>query len=83
MAASVTFVWTALVERSRWKYRQRAYRYIYLDAGHIGQNIYLAAASMGLGACAVGAFLDDQFNGLLGLDGKEEAVLYVLSVGGI
>src|SRR4030042_4372899 len=43
MAAQVTFIWTAIVERSRWKYRQRAYRYIYLDAGHIGENLYLAA----------------------------------------
>ena len=34
-----------------------------------------------LGACAVGAFFDDQFNELLEVDGKEEAVLYVISVG--
>jgi nitroreductase len=36
---------------------------------------------MGLGACAVGAFLDSQFNDLLGLDGAAEGVLYVVSVG--
>ncbi len=36
--AQVVFIWSAIVERSRWKYRQRAYRYIYLDAGHIAQN---------------------------------------------
>ena len=56
MTASVTFIWTALVERSRWKYRQRAYRYIYLDAGHIGENLYLAGGALGLGVCAIGAF---------------------------
>jgi nitroreductase len=47
----------------------------------MARNLCLAATSMGLGACAVGAFLDDEFNGLLGLDGKEEAVLYVIGVG--
>ena len=38
--SAVSFVWTAVIERSKWKYLQRCYRYIYLDAGHIGQNLY-------------------------------------------
>jgi SagB-type dehydrogenase family enzyme len=54
---------------------------VLLEAGHIGQNLYLAATSMGLGACAVGAFLDDELNDLLDVDGKEEAALYLMSVG--
>jgi len=81
MAASVTFIWTALVERSRWKYRQRAYRYIYLDAGHIGQNLYLAAGALGLGVCAIGAFYDDKANSIVGVDGIEETVIYIATVG--
>jgi len=40
--AQVSFIWSAVVARSKWKYRQRAYRYIYLDAGHIAGNLYLA-----------------------------------------
>jgi SagB-type dehydrogenase family enzyme len=52
-----------------------------LEAGHIGQNLYLAATSMGLGACVVGAFLDDNLNNLLGIDGEEEAALYLIAVG--
>jgi len=79
--AGACFVLSAIFQRTRWKYRERAYRYVLLEAGHIGQNLYLAATSMGLGACAVGAFLDDDLNDLLGLDGKEEAVLYVITVG--
>ncbi len=79
--AGVCFVLSAVFQRTRWKYRERAYRYVLLEAGHIGQNIYLAATSMGLGACAVGAFLDDDLNDLLGLDGKEEAALYIIPVG--
>jgi SagB-type dehydrogenase family enzyme len=79
--AGVCLVLTAVFQRTRWRYRERTYRYILLEAGHIGQNIYLAATSMGMGACAVGAFLDDAVNELLGVDGEEEAALYILSVG--
>ena len=56
MEAQATFIWTALVARGKWKYRQRAYRYIYMDAGHIGQNLYLAGTAVGLGVCAVAPF---------------------------
>jgi len=81
MTAQVTFIWTAIVERSRWKYRQRAYRYIYLDAGHIGENLYLAAGALGLGVCAIGAFFDDKANNIIGVDGIEETVIYLAAVG--
>ena len=81
MAASVTFIWTALVERSKWKYRQRAYRYIYLDAGHIGENLYLAGGALGLGVCAIGAFYDDKANSIIGVDGIAETVIYMATVG--
>ena len=81
MGAQVTFIWSAVVERSKWKYRQRAYRYIYLDAGHIAQNLCLAAEAFGLGACAVGAFFDDKVNAIIGVDGVEETVIYMASVG--
>ncbi len=80
--SAVVFLFSAIFQRTRWKYRERAYRYVLLEAGHIAQNLYLAATSMGLGACAVGAFYDGRYNELLGLDGEEEATLYVISVGG-
>ena len=79
--ANVCFVLSAVFQRTRWRYRERAYRYVLLEAGHIAQNLYLEATSMGLGACAVGAFLDGRLNDLLGLEGVEEAALYVISVG--
>jgi SagB-type dehydrogenase family enzyme len=81
MGAQVTFIWSAVVERSRWKYRQRAYRYIYLDAGHIAQNLYLAAEALGLGTCAIGALFDDRVNSIIGVDGIEETVIYMATVG--
>ncbi|MGD0230053.1 MAG: SagB/ThcOx family dehydrogenase [Syntrophorhabdales bacterium] len=79
--AQATFIWTAIVARSKWKYRQRAYRYIYMDAGHIGQNLYLAGTAAGLGVCAVGAFFDDQVNDLIEIDGVEETTVYLACVG--
>jgi len=79
--SAVTFVWTAVIDRARWKYQQRGYRYIYLDAGHVCQNLYLACEAMGLGCCAIGAFEDDRMNRLIDVDGKEEFVIYAAAVG--
>ena len=79
--AAVVFVWTAIVKRGKWKYLERAYRYIYLDAGHIGQNVYLAATALGLGCCAIGAFYDDEVNQFLGVDGVDECAIYMCAVG--
>ncbi len=71
--ASAVFIWTAVFRRSKWKYSQRAYRYIYLDAGHIAQNLALAAVSIGCGTCEAGAFFDDEINSIVGVDGTERA----------
>ncbi len=81
LGAQVTFVWSAVLERAKWKYRERAYRYIYLDAGHIAQNLYLAGEALGLGICAIGAFFDDEANGIIGIDGTDETVIYMATVG--
>ena len=72
---------TQIVQRMRPKYQDRSYRYGLLEAGHIGENAYLAAVSQGLGACGVGAFMDDQINEMLGVDGVEEAAVYMLAIG--
>lgn len=81
LTAAVVFIWVAVIDRCRQKYRQRAYRYIYLDCGHIGQNLYLAATAMNLGCCAIGAFFDDEVNSLLQLDGQEETTIYLATIG--
>jgi len=79
--ASFNLVWTAMIDRSKWKYDQRAYRYIYLDAGHIAQNTALAAVSCELGSCQIGAFFDEEVEQIIGVDGEEEFVIYMTSVG--
>jgi SagB-type dehydrogenase family enzyme len=79
--AACVFVWTAIVGRSKWKYRERAYRYIYMDVGHIGQTLYLAATALDMGCCAVGAFFDEEVDRVIGVDGKNEISVYVGAVG--
>lgn len=79
--AALTFIWTAVFPRSKWKYKQRAYRYVYLDAGHIAENLALAATSIGLGTCQIAALYDDEANALIGVDGQEESVIYMTVAG--
>jgi len=81
--ANVILSLSAIFQRTQLRYRERAQRYIFFEAGHIAQNTYLLATSMRLGACAIGAFYDDEFNRLLGLDGKNESVLYLIALGKI
>jgi len=80
-SAATVFVWSAVFERSKWKYGQRAYRYMYLDAGHIAENLALAAVSINLGSCEIGALYDDHVNAIVGIDGTEESVLCMAAVG--
>ena len=79
--AGMVFCWTAVFGRLAWKYADRAYRYVYLDAGHIAQNVALAAVALGLGSCQVAALYDDEVNAMLGVDGEEESILYLTAVG--
>jgi SagB-type dehydrogenase family enzyme len=79
--SAATFIWAAVMYRMYWRYGERGYRYIFLDAGHVCQNLYLAAEAIDCGACAVGAFYDDQANALLGLNGEDQFVVYAATVG--
>jgi len=79
--AAVVFVWTAIFDRSKWKYGTRAYRYIYLEAGHIAQNLALAATNLGLDSCQIAAFFDDEINSILDIDGIRESTIYMSTIG--
>lgn len=79
--AAVNIILTAIPYRTIWRYGQRGYRYLYLDAGHVGQNIHLGAEAIGAGACMIGAYLDEGMNDALKLDGIEEFVIYIASIG--
>ncbi len=77
----VTFIWTAVVERMFWRYTERGYRYLHLDAGHVCQNLALGAEQLGCGICPIAAFQDEDLNRVLGLDGKDQFVIYLASLG--
>ena len=62
------------------KYGERAYRYLHMDAGHLGQRLNLAATRRNLGVSGIAGFFDDQVNELLSIP-AEEAVLYITTVG--
>jgi SagB-type dehydrogenase family enzyme len=81
--SAVTMIWTAVVYRMTWRYGERGYRYIHLDAGHVCQNLYLASLSVGCGACAIAAFDDDALSDLLGIDGTDQIPVYLCTVGKI
>jgi SagB-type dehydrogenase family enzyme len=80
-SSAVTFIWSAVIYRMAWRYSERAYRLVHLDAGHACQNLYLAAEQIGCGACAIGAFDDRQIAVELNIDGEEEFVVYCATVG--
>jgi SagB-type dehydrogenase family enzyme len=78
---SAAFVITGVPKRSAFKYGERAYRFINLEAGHVGQNICMTATALGIGCLMVGGFYDDDIDSLVGIDGLNELSLYTAAVG--
>ncbi|MCX7704367.1 MAG: SagB/ThcOx family dehydrogenase [Planctomycetota bacterium] len=78
--APATIVIAAVYERTAGRYKERATRYVHMEVGHAGQNIYLQCEALGLGTCAIGAFHDAKLKEVLGI--KEEP-LYLMPVGRI
>lgn len=78
--SSALLIITAIVERTMWKYGQRGYRYVFLDAGHLGQTIYLVATALGLGPVGIGGFYDRELGELLSLPPDEQPV-YLVCIG--
>ena len=81
--AAAVIVLTAVFDRARSKYGERGFRYVYMEAGHIAQNLCLEVVSLGLGSVTVGAFMDGEVNRLIGIDGAGEAAIYLHPVGAI
>ncbi len=85
--SAVAFIWAAVPYRTEWRYALQGQKYALLDAGHVCENLYLAAASVGCGACAIGAYRQKEADELLGLDGSEsnaqdqQFVVYAAALG--
>ena len=79
--SSVVFFWTAIPYRCEWRYAFMAAKLILIDAGHVCQNLYLASEALSLGACGIAAYNQQKSNELLKVDGEDEMVVYIASVG--
>ena len=79
-AALVIFI-TAVFERSVFKYGDRGYRFVLLEAGHVAQNINLVANALGLGAVNLGGYYDREIDDFLGLDGVTHSTIYMAAIG--
>lgn len=75
-----SLVLCAILERTSWHYGQSARRYVNMEIGHAGQNVYLQAEAMGLGTVAVGTFNQELVAKLLGLE-KDIIPLYIMPLG--
>jgi len=76
----VTFVFSGVYERTAKRYKERAVRYVHMEAGHAAQNICLQAVALGLGSVVMGAFEDDRVKRVVGMP-DEEAALYIVTLG--
>ncbi|MDD2657311.1 MAG: SagB/ThcOx family dehydrogenase [Candidatus Pacebacteria bacterium] len=79
--APLALVMTAVFSRNKVKYKERGYRYLMLEAGHIGQNLYLTSAALDLECCALGGTRDESLEEFIDIDGTTESVVYGFSFG--
>ncbi|MDW8799730.1 SagB/ThcOx family dehydrogenase [Clostridium sp. A1-XYC3] len=79
--SAVTFIWSTIPYRMEWRYSVASAKLIAIDAGHVCENIYLAAESINAGTCAIAAYDQDQMDRLIGVDGNNEFTIYLAAVG--
>ena len=78
--APISILLAAIYERTTGRYGERGIRYVHIEIGHVGQNIYLQAETLGLGTVAIGAFHDDKVKNAFNI---AEEPLYIMPVGKI
>lgn len=79
--ATVFVFLTGWFDRVTFKYGDRGYRFVLLEAGHVAQNLNLAATALGLGAVNLGGFFDREMDDLLRLDGVTASTVYAIALG--
>jgi len=80
-SAPVTFAWACKPYLGEWRYKGESHKAMLLDAGHVCQNLYLAAESLNLGTVAIAAYSQKKIDALLKLDGIDEFIVYMAPVG--
>ncbi|HOI25066.1 MAG TPA: SagB/ThcOx family dehydrogenase [Caldisericia bacterium] len=78
---AATFLWTCLPYRMEWRYDIESTKLILLDAGHLCQNLMLAALAINAGTCAIGAYDQEIADQTIAVDGENEFVIYMASAG--
>jgi SagB-type dehydrogenase family enzyme len=81
LGASLIIFITAFFERSVFKYRDRGYRFVLLEAGHVAQNINLVSSALGLGCLCIGGFFDREIDEFLNIDGVTQSAIYMIAIG--
>jgi len=81
VAAPLIVFLSCIPYRSEWRYSHMAHRVALIDLGHVGQNLMLSAAAMGLGSCCLAAYNQSLCDKILGIDGYEEFTVYACTVG--
>lgn len=79
--AAAVLLFSAVFIRSVFKYGERGYRFVLIEAGHVAQNVLLASAARGLAGVPLGGYFDRDLDRLLGFNGIDESVVYALAVG--
>lgn len=79
--ASIILIFTAAYLRTTDKYGQNGLSFPFIEAGHIGQNVYLLAQSLGIGCCSIGQFKEKQLCELLDINPFEEYPIYYIALG--
>ena len=80
--AAAVFLWTAVPYRMEYRYSVVSHKMIAIEAGHICQNLYLAAQAAGCGCCAISAYDQKAIDAAVGIDGEEEFTIYAAVAGG-
>jgi SagB-type dehydrogenase family enzyme len=79
--AGALIILTAVAARLLYRYGDRGYRYLLMEAGHVSQNLALVAAAVDVGCLSLGGFQDDVLSALLNLQPDREIPLYGIALG--
>ncbi len=80
LEAPINIVICAVYERTTGRYGERGVRYVHMEAGHVGENIYLQATALNLGTVAIGAFYDEEVHRVIGAP-RDQKPIYIYPVG--
>lgn len=79
----VVFFWACVPYRNEWMSRRSMHKIMLINAGHIAQNLYLAAEAINCGCCEIAGYFQKKADSLIGVDGIDEYTVLCSSIGHI